>query len=81
MKRLDFYASNATYHLKGQKKQKSLSHMLLVLKKMVQRRGTKLTRLDFYAPNARYHLKGQEIKKPISYASCTKKWYTIEGQN
>ena len=49
---------------------------------MVHKWGTKLTKLDFYAPNARYHLKGQKKeKKSISYASCTKNWYTVEGQN
>lgn len=33
LRRLDFYAPNARYHLKGQKKEKSLSHIILVLKK------------------------------------------------
>ena len=33
LKRLDFYAPNARYRLKGQMKEKSLSYMLLVLKK------------------------------------------------
>ena len=36
--KLDFYAPNARYHLKGQKKEENLSHMLVLLKNGAQLR-------------------------------------------